>query len=63
MTENSQWALIWLPLLAMLSLWVGLWLHWAELGKRRIPCTLPPACAGVGERGGIAGLALARRNL
>lgn len=37
MTENSQWALIWLSLLAMFSLWFGLWLHWAELGKRRIP--------------------------
>ena len=41
MTENSQWALIWLSLLAMFSLWFGLWLHWAELGKRRIPAHWP----------------------
>lgn len=41
MTENSQWALIWLSLLAMLSLWFGLWLHWAKLGKQRIPAHWP----------------------
>lgn len=37
MRINLQWMLIGLVLLAMLGLWLGLWLYWAELRKRRIP--------------------------
>lgn len=41
MTVNSQWVLIGLSLLAILSLSLGLWLRWTEPRKRSIPPRWP----------------------